>query len=417
MIFFVAALSMLILKEGGPATSKAMPLSPALGVRLVGDPRAYDGLNGGIFIYEAALSGRFGPVESVDPSSMETVVWHRIDNREACTKAADDEATSLRPRFLQPFGSEQNLLKGVCVIGEPTQVGKARWVLRQGFSGVEDAQTGALLAEGARQTKPGIWNAFGHSRFNATNWNDEGSARRPDTASDADLIAALDSGSPSLGQAAVIVLSQRLETSRSGAPIAVTEVQPTGVEVGLALARSGRLRDSEPWRRAQALMAAAAIPAAADKLLPEIVAALDAPAEKPEGPQTVALRQRLAQSLGDRDLLGPSGPKADDRQIANAAALAASRYGPVASNAVAKRLDSQIRLGLRQSDSRDVIGGLVLLASQSRAGETIARDLIEQDGPPLAKWNGCRIIRAMKDPNSALRALSARNCTDRQVLN
>ncbi|NEX93935.1 hypothetical protein G3573_14245 [Caulobacter sp. 17J65-9] len=105
------------------------------------------------------------------------------------------------------------------------------------------------------------------------------------------------------------------------------------------------LESADPDLRARAMRAAAAVPAAADLLLPLLRAGLAAHVEEPEQARLRASRAahpELPVSARRQAILDERHPGAETPEIAQAAAFAAAHYGPQALAEVWPSVEPQV---------------------------------------------------------------------------
>ncbi|NEX93934.1 hypothetical protein [Caulobacter sp. 17J65-9] len=283
------------------------------------------------FLYDAAMSGRFGPIETrVWLNGSERVRrWERIDDFDACAEilgAGDVDVFDTPLVGLQDWWSEEGLVQGRCVVGRLVPEVSGGYVAS--YAGRRS--WGLVLkrrADGRRvgRSPDGIWTLFGLAEppFD----------RGPDQVDDDTLIRAL-LGPARMREAAGYVIRARASDGRT-----------TSRRVGQALADSGLLRAEAPEVRAAAIRTAAAIPGSVDLLLPEILAGLDEPAEP--------IRYTEARLSGALDADAPApggGPGGHHPMIAQAGAEAAVRLGPQALAQIWPRIEPPAMRALERND-------------------------------------------------------------------
>jgi hypothetical protein len=385
----------------------------------------------GLFLYEAALSGRFGPIETIDDwvqiegdgrRQEHRVVrrWSRAEGP-VCAAVATSALDASPERYESPQGQEHDLVRGVCLLGRRVNAPTAAYVLPTDQVGggpasmVLRTRSGGATAASVSDREPDWrWRLFGLSRANATLWDDSGEYRRPDPVSDAALIAALEA-SPPLRSAALEVLQNRvLPAGMSDSARPLHEVRATGRSVGLALARSGRMADPDPWKRGAALRAAAAVPAAADVLTPEIVQALHAPTVEASSAQAQAQRERVLRALpGAADLFDDGRPKPG---AAHAAVIAGALHAAARMpRAEARRVWDAIEAAVRENPEPlfSHRGAFLRLAEHVGAGEALAHAWRARTAqPPWIKGLSVALLRAAY-PHLSLegRRLAEEGCT------
>jgi hypothetical protein len=192
-----------------------------------------------------------------------------------------------------------------------------------------------------------IWKAFGLERHNATLWNNTGSRTRPDIATDADIVAALTSGGENTKSATLRLLSSRLRFTSFPTGDRFALVQTTGATVGGFMLSHGVLRNPDPAQRAMAIKAAATIPTFADKLFPEILAA-------------------VAEHQTD--------------EVLASGALAAAMFGPSYAQAFIERFKQSVSRLIRSPGiSRDTLGVFAAVAVAPNHEATVLELLSESD--------------------------------------
>lgn len=376
------------------------PLDPALGVRVV----HHD------FLHEAAASGRFGVVETVDQdeNGRERVYqWRRLDDYAACEQAA-----SADPRGLSnPTFNERALVQGVCVVRREAEAPTARYRVASalGRDGtvtvVEDVVTGARVFEhGTYGDENALRRLFGLSRTLWSGWSEVGSTREPEAINDRVLTRALKSPAAPFRRAALKILRDRHSMTAGGAHV---DERPTGPEVGEALADSPELFAAEWHVRVEALLAAAAVPDARDVLLPVVLQAAAAPL----GPDlmlapVLARRPELRVLTADDDAPGYDSPF-----IAMAVGAAVARFGGDAPDRLADLLGDALPLVVRRSGLTPSNIGLWRAVAMSKAGPSVARTLLEHgSAPPVAVTAACGIADLLPTPDPALTQLVETRC-------
>ncbi|NEX95128.1 hypothetical protein, partial [Caulobacter sp. 17J65-9] len=208
------------------------------------------------FIYEGAMSGRLGPIETEASYSnaKETVTvvrrWERVDGFDACAAAseADNSLYSSAPAILLDQREADDLVSGRCVVGRLVPRVTARYVAyrpRRHYKALvlAERRTGRKVAYAPGEARPSIWDLFGLDAPKKP----EG----PDEVRDDDLIQALGSVRR-MRNAALEVLWYRLDLS-SEPQAALRERRPSSRAVGAALAASGLLESADPDLRARAM--------------------------------------------------------------------------------------------------------------------------------------------------------------------
>lgn len=355
------------------------------------------------FLYEAVRSGSFGIVETRTNTSISgrkpitrydryTYVTDfarcaELDRQLAL--AAPLEQLSAPVRIFPKMPYDEDLVKGSCVIGTEILHPTARYFVSK--YGLLDLTTDTFLIEEGRLSDPiKIWAAFGLKRQNATRWNDTGSRKRPDNASDAELSRALLLGNSHIQSAAIRLLSDRLSliSIPLGPYYRFVLVQTTGRQVGNALVTSGVLRDMVPHKRAMAIRAAAAVPDAADTLFPAIMAAVSAPLNPLDESQVQQREEFEKRKPGMGQMVfGPPNPMPgyEDSDVFGAAALAAAMFGPSYAQAFIEKFPERVKFILHASPATSSTEAIFLLVAVAPDREqTILALLSESNSTTLS---------------------------------
>jgi len=394
------------------ALAAALLWMASTSVLAAADPRAgviaLAGKHNG-FIYDAAMSRRFGSIEThavLEKDGRERLFmrrWERIDDFDACAaaiearRAGESQAFEAETWIMDLALIQEDLIAGSCVIGRLVRRSTARQVLVTDDDGVQ-----VWPRRGARPlAKSDDPHLDPMLLFGLPSNRHAGGAATPDALSDAAIIRALQAG-PEMRDNAVWALASRVEVDHRPLAFLVLEKRPTSRAVAEALVASGALRDPEVFRRQRALWAAGSMPEAADLLLPQVLEALELPAETQE-------EMESRQSNPERYRLRGRQPKPgrEYSAIADAAAWASSRLGAEAATQVWAVVEQK---ALQDLQLKGPTRGYILAAIAAGEAESLATTLLRS--PKVHGLESGGVLVATAGPGSAkMRELVEYRCS------